>query len=320
MDNTISQTPTPKKRDQVKDFFNRTPIRALVNAILDLSLAIYTALVQDWKAPLTWIILIGLGIIDLVVIAYYAAQTANTNAIICSMRKDLRYDDNLIAEMDRSCEMTIEQSWKVVKKILNPIGKLSLNDWNFRMACCTAIHKIWKLLTEYYPENYNHFELCYDRVKYKTDLSDDSIEKEFESLETIACYTCETSDPSIKEILRKITLDGYYDAEYIYRGFSEIECLMNNSAVKEKFRGRSKIGGAMPNLDQYNQVFLVPVLHCKRDLVGLLTIACLDKTSLGNDPKMITKFIQRKVGPYLNLLLVFHRLEELFVLKEIKED
>ncbi len=319
MENAIVQSSRKKIKDEIKDFFNRTPIRALVNGIIDIGLAVYTACVQDWSSTVTWIFLVIIVLLDLFVIGYYAAQTANTNAVIGSMKNELAYDDKLIDDMDRSCEMTIEQSWKVVKKSLKPNGKLSLNDWNFRMACGTAIHKIWELLTHYYPETLNHFELCYDRVKYKN-TDDENEEKEFDSLETIACYTSETSDPFIKEKQRAVSLDGYYDAEYIYRGLSEIECLMNNEAVKEKFGKRNKVDGSIPNLDQYNQVFFIPVLHCKTDLVGLLTIACLDKTALGDDPKKIKRFIQKKIGPYLNLLLVFHRLEELFVLREIREE
>ena len=51
LENTIDLPNSRRIRDEIKAFFNRTPIRALVNAIIDIVLAVYTACVKDWKSP-----------------------------------------------------------------------------------------------------------------------------------------------------------------------------------------------------------------------------------------------------------------------------
>ena len=302
----------PTKWDVTKAYLNKAPLRAAISAVADIAIAVYTAVFLSWNSNLRWW---GLGIliaIDLVIICFYATQTSNSNAAIDNMKKELEYDDQLIANMERSCEITVNLSDKVIKQATETSGELSLREWNFRLSCTTVVHKIYDLLREYKRNTNNEFELCYDRITKGGNGH--------KFVETIACYTSNASNPSIIELKREATLGGYYDAEYIYKGHSEIECLMTKSEIKALLGQRPKINGTIPDIDQYNQIFLVPVLKCKTELVGLFMISCLNETELGDDKDRAKRFIQKKIVPFLKLLLVFYRLEEVFVLKEITEE
>ena len=87
--NEVAMSKQNKKND-IKEFLNRTLVRALVNAILEIGLAAYTALVSKWNI-ITYSILAAIIILNLSALVFYTVQTSNTRAAISKLMERNAY-------------------------------------------------------------------------------------------------------------------------------------------------------------------------------------------------------------------------------------
>ncbi|MCR5803791.1 MAG: hypothetical protein K6G47_05975 [Clostridia bacterium] len=295
----MKKTINTQKRSSMKDFFNKPVTRALVNGIIDLILAVYTAVIPRWTG-VAWCILAIIIMIDLFVIIYYGVQTINYRASISKLQETneqlKRCCDNsngLIKNISSSCENTNEQ--------------LSSSSWNYEVACkegMKMIHKMIKDYMEHFGSDEPNVEVIYDQV---------SVDKENNSrkVKTTACSTDESSDPHICGMVRNVDTDNYLDSEYIRDGNYEIRCITDYDEVQAKLQNRTQIGRKNHEVSKYNQLFFIPVLWQKKKLIGLLVIACLQDTSLARTDKEAEAYIRNTIEPYLKLLTFFYKLENM---------
>lgn len=312
--NEIATSKQNKKND-IKELLNKTLVRALVTAILEIGLASYTALVSEWNI-ITYSILAAIIILNLSALVFYTVQTSNSRAAISKLMERNAYlekkrtcDSLLIGSMFRSCEITIARVSKIIEEALSGTGQPSLKLWNFQLACDTALHKMHNILRALSDGVNGHFELYIARV-----LSQEGSPV----LRAIACSSDEACNPEILNKNRIIEKDGYYDVQYVRDGKKDIVCLMDHTTVSKTLCNRIRFDGIQTNGEKYNQMFLVPILCRKTKLVGVFVISCLGDTCLAESEEEAIELIKNEVEPYLELLMVFYKLEKVFQLKDIK--
>lgn len=304
------------EKSNLRDFINKPVIRALVNGIIDISLAVYTALVPEWNVWTLVLLAVIIGL-DIFVIVYYGTQTINYRATVSryqattAMLKKLNCCNKLlIDDIDYSCENTVKKATDIINEAEKKDGQPSLITWNFQEACEIALGKMPDILKAYTQNQSDEFEIFYDRIyNYK----DKRI------IKTIACYTAEASIPTIVNINRDVDTDNYFDTEFVRNGITETHCLMNHDEVQLNLRNRTRFDGNVQDAEKYNQMFLVPVLCRKKDLIGVLVISCLKRTTLAQTQDEAETIIRRYIAPYLSLLIVFYKMEKVFKLQPIED-
>lgn len=214
-------------------------------------------------------------------------------------------DEVLLHDMNRSCDITVDKVSKIIEDALATKKTPDLNSWNYDDACNTAANKMIEILKKYTGNEDARFELCLDKINKDGTFT------------SVACSSTESSLPHITNVVRDIETDRYYDAEYIRNGGKEIVCLMTKEEVRNKYANRDRFDGTDNNIEQYNQVFYVPILCRKIKPIGVLVISCLGETELGKDEKSVREFIQKRICSYISLLIVFYKLEKVLRLKKI---
>ena len=211
--------------------------------------------------------------------------------------------------MLRSCEITVTKITKIIEDTLSGVESLSLKIWNYQYACETAVHKMHLMLKALSNDKAGKFEMYIAHIHRQSNAC---------FLRAIACSSDEAADPEILNKNRNIEEDEYFDSEYVRTGTKEIKCLMGHEEVSANLRNRTRCDGTRKTGEKYNQVFLVPIFCRRTKLIGVLVIACLGDTRMADTKEEAKEFIVNQLGPYLELLVIFYKIEKLIKLKAVK--
>lgn len=299
------------KKSGIKEVFNKPVVRALVHALIDIAIGVYTAVIREWNG-VAWCILIMLILLDLFVITYYGTQTINYRASISKLQEAnerlvqrVRCCDNLIKSMGKSCDATVDKASDVINDARSEDGHPSMKTWNFSSSCKGVTEKIHSIIKGYLQNSASCIEVNYDRVFLNKS-------ENARKIQTIACSTDECCKPSIYGKVRDVNTDSYLDSQYVRDGDYDLKSYTKREDVKLVMKN-------CQHTHKYNQLYLVPVLCRQKKLIGVLVISCLHDTCLAPTDDEAKAFIRSTIEPYLKLLVVFYKLEIVFGLQPVYE-
>lgn len=294
---------------EVKKFLNKPATKAVLLTGLTTMIGILSPAVVSWnKESLYQIIaLLLLGILYLFLIGYYATQEVNERKMASIYAEQNKIFEKAMTGLMNVCKMSGDGANEVIRGIVSK-KQADLRLWSFDKACINVCQSVYDLLCM--VGQGKDFEVVYVRL-------DESM-KPAKNIYVNAYANKEKSRPSIYGERRSIQNHNYHDAELFKLNQTDMEIMVGKEEIDKVFGHQTK-NKRVQNKDKYNQYIAIPVFCNDEKMIGLLEIACLLKTSLGENKEEVKENVSKYFVIYKFFLLVLHKLEKALVAKPKEE-
>lgn len=254
-----------------------------------------------------------LCIIQIILICVNAKEDANNKKVIRLFDSTEKAYQNIIESLTKICTESANGANTIIHGIIDR-KRANLAAWKFDNECNELCQSIYNTLEKVFPDQDSNFEIVYDK------LIEDGIDNK---IKAIAYHNRNNTPPSIMGKSRNfIETDNhfgyvqqqYYDCTLFRKNKADLVILENKKEIMKAFCILDSNGNIQEDLAEseckYNQYVGIPVMCNNYKMVGMIQIACLNETSLGDNKEAIRRILNSYVCVYRDLGLLLHKLEK----------
>ncbi len=302
--------------NELKVFFNRPAVKAVVNGVLSLVVATLASVFfsQNEKSWLLGIITATVFVGYIFCLIFYALADTNLKKENDGLKEDInswidsaKVYNNAIQGLSALCQISANRTNMQIHEIVDN-ARIDCNTWNFDMASSLVCKEIYTriikdLCVKSTSTGIIDIEVCYVKMTESGTRG-----KTHRHVNLCAYYNPSERPPKLLKTNRDLaSKKQYYDAKLFIENNSEIIILKNSEEIKKKFL-------LSPDKEyDYEQYIGIPIV-CESSeggkMVGLLEIVCHNGCIISNDKKIIRDYVDRFFTPYAQLLLLLFKMEK----------
>lgn len=287
----------------MKKIYDSPKWRAGVSALLTVIVSILLSLLGNWDSGqrlFGWKLagFIVAAFLDLSYVVLCAAQDSKEHSLIAALKNEntvykKAMSGTILVSQENATQINECMHEYAVNRQINPYV------WSYKKACYSLCAIIYQFVTQL--TNNDNVEVSY--VKLNEDIPGEI---------TLFAYKNQTNQaPNLLNIPRNFlstTAIPYFDMKMFKKNCSDTVVLCGSSSINNNFYRTTDELERHPK--KYNQFIAIPVFCNNEKMIGLLQIACLDKSSLDNNKDMIEEISNKFLVPYANLFLLLHKMNK----------
>ncbi len=313
--------------NELKIFFNRPPVKAVINGVISLTIATLASVFfsQNEKSWILGTITLVFFAVYILCLIFYAIADANLIKRNDELKKDIdtwiksaKVYDNAIRGLSALCKISADRTNMQIHEIIDN-ARIDCSTWNFDLASSLICKEIYtcilkELCVKTTSAGIIDIEVCCVKITERGTRG-----KVHRYVNLCAYYNPSERPPKILKKNRDLeSKEQYFDAKLFINNSSDVIILMNSKEIKEHFLMRSD---KEYDYEQYIGIPIVCESKQATKMVGLLEIVCKNGCSISDDRKTIRNYVDRFFAPYTQLALLLFKMEKaLKAMPASKED
>ena len=298
--------------EKIKNTLRHPFVKSLILGVLTLVIGGICSAMGTWDfthdptAEFKLILLCICGILYIATLAFYSTYDFNIKKVSRLYENQNKIFEEIMSGIMSTCKDSANSTNKLIHSIIQK-GTIDLQIWNFNESCKQVCENVYNVACKL--SSGRDIEVTYIRLEEQG--------KEKDKIYMNAFSNKDKKPPAVYMQYRNVEEGGYHDAELFLKKEPDYEVLIGEE-IHTNFLFRTK-ESRNKNINKYSQYISIPVFCDDKKMIGLLQIACINKTKFNIDNENISEkegieeLVSRYFVPYTFLLLLLHKLERVLI-------